>query len=495
MGPRAHLAIVLSISACLTDPATFASDGGGEGGLPGGASPGGWGAGGGDTGGDGGGTVGGGSAAWLRTFGDGEDQLVHGIAVAPDGSIFLGGEWRGEFPLAPINGTCGGAKHGFVMKLDPAGAPLWLHCFGGSASVSAVSASSAGVAAIGTFANMINVGHGAVPSAGDTDVFLVRLDSAGQIVSGHTFGDALTDRGLGVAMLEDKVFASGSFRGDITIGDQPLSASTSGADLFVARMDADGSIAWARRLANGSAGPQLRIAVSEQGDTQLVGAGYFTGAFDVDAVEGPYPTYVPSTALEDAFIAGFDGEGDVTFFTPIASDGRERALTVAVLDNRFLVTGSFDAELDVDQGGDLPVIEPLAATDAFIVTGTLSGDLETVSALDGDGDESVLSANWTTDSGVAVGGEFDGALNLRAGTASAPDGNEDAFVLAWTLTDANRPTLARTFGPSAGVQRVEGLAARDGSLYAAGSFTGTLDVGALQSDAAGGFDIFIAKLP
>jgi hypothetical protein len=68
---------------------------------------------------------------WMRAYGGGRDDLLRDLTVAPDGSLYVTGQFDGETDLgAGPAGAADGVQRVFVLKLDPTGEPIYSHTYG-----------------------------------------------------------------------------------------------------------------------------------------------------------------------------------------------------------------------------------------------------------------------------------------------------------------------------------------------------------------------------
>ena len=82
----------------------------------------------------------------------------------------------------------------------------------------------------------MDLGGGALSSAGDLDGFVVKLSADGEFLWSRRFGDANPDMGIDVAADADGfVTVTGWFEGSVDLGSEPL-ASAGGRDAFLARL-------------------------------------------------------------------------------------------------------------------------------------------------------------------------------------------------------------------------------------------------------------------
>ncbi|AHJ98790.1 SBBP repeat-containing protein [Hymenobacter swuensis] len=95
----------------------------------------------------------------------------------------------------------------------------------------------------------------------------------------------------------------GIYEGTITFAGTTLTAGTGDAHLFLAKLNADGSMAWVRQIEGTEEEYAASLAVDAAGNVYM--AGYFTGSFSFGAV-----TLTTSNRdVVDAFIVKFDAQG------------------------------------------------------------------------------------------------------------------------------------------------------------------------------------------
>ena len=145
-----------------------------------------------------------GNVLWARGMGGaGGDDAASGVAVAPDGSVYTTGSFQGTADFDPGSGVHNlaaiGPKDVFVSKLDAAGNFVWADRMGGTGWSQGMSIGTAialgpdgSVYTTGSFQGTADFGlgdaAGILTCAGDTDVFVSKLDAAGNFVWARDMG-------------------------------------------------------------------------------------------------------------------------------------------------------------------------------------------------------------------------------------------------------------------------------------------------------------------
>lgn len=153
-----------------------------------------------------------GSQLWRQQFGTwGEDKGL-GLAVAPDGRIYLCGVVRGALEQTY------GDFDAFLAAFDATGNRLWLRQFGsdGWDEASAVTVAAAG----GAFVTGLTAGEFASTPAGDKDIFVAHFSPTGEMLTADQLGTEMNDKGADLARHPDgnlyvAAFSNGDLGGQV----------------------------------------------------------------------------------------------------------------------------------------------------------------------------------------------------------------------------------------------------------------------------------------
>jgi hypothetical protein len=186
---------------------------------------------------------GGGTPLWSAGFGPSTTSITCNRAATDGaGNVLVTGDYQGalDFGGGPLPDPDGGVgRTSYLAKLTSAGAYAFSVNAGasGNSTGNGIAADAAGnVIAVGTFDTSIAFGGSALMSAGDDDVFAVKLGPTGAVLWQRRFGDASAQEGLGLAVGADGVpLATGAYLGALDFGSGPLPAAANGG-AFVARL-------------------------------------------------------------------------------------------------------------------------------------------------------------------------------------------------------------------------------------------------------------------
>ncbi|XWK88153.1 MAG: SBBP repeat-containing protein [Phormidium sp.] len=132
---------------------------------------------------------------------------------------------------------------------------------------------------------------------------MTKLDSSGNVAWAKSFGSTNYDKGYGITTdSSGNVYTTGFFYGSATFGTTTLTAS-GGIDIFVAKLDSSGNVAWAKNF-GGNLGETASSIVTESS-----GNLYTTGYFNGSATFGS--TTLTSLGSYDIFVAKLDSSGNV----------------------------------------------------------------------------------------------------------------------------------------------------------------------------------------
>ncbi len=386
--------------------------------------------------------------------------------------------------------SSGSARDIFVAKYSPTGAFLWSKQFGASSDdvANGVGVDANGnVYVAGYFYSTVDFGGGALTSAGNADIFLLKLNSSGTHQWSKRFGGSGTDRATGLAVdgSGNAVMTGdfGYFGNAVDFGGGPLT-SAGGSDMFVAKYSSAGAHLWSSR--HGGTSSDYPQSVALDGSGNVVVTGYFNGSASFGGGT------LTSAGSSDVFVSKYNSSGAHQWSQRYGDSASQWAYSVAAdSSGNILVCGSFYGTLDFGGGS----VVNLEGADSFVVklspsgahvwsrsSNTVSplGDVAYGVAVDGNGN---VVMTGTLVSAADFGG---GALLNTAGT-----GTYDIYVVKYNANGAHQ--WSRRYGGGGDDRGVCAKTDASGNVYFGGWFMESVNFGGATHLSPGGTDSFIVK--
>jgi len=425
---------------------------------------------------------------WAQTAGGTNNDYGWDLATDDSGNCYVTGYFEGAADFGSVSLIGGGGYNFYVGKLDTSGNWQW------AKSIDALTSQGNGIAVdpsgnchvMGSFLLTAIIGDTTLVSAGGSDVFIAKLDSAGNWLWVRQIGGSGSEychQGIALDSYGD-IYVTGHFEQSVTIGSSTLS-STGGMDVFIAKLDSGGNWLWARR-AGGSAYDDMGLGIATDSASNCYVTGVFYGSADFG------PTTLTTSGISDIFIVKLDGNGNWLWAKRAGGIDTDAGYSIATMaDGSSYLTGSFRRTADF---GDHTLISVNQYPDICIARIDCDGNWlwarRAGSADYGDGDHGHgIVVNSCGD--CFVTGRFLGTADFVTSILTSR-GSSDVFVAA--LDAFGNWLWAKRSG---GQGWDSGLAIStdpQGNVLVTGIFFGTATFSPIGITSVGGQDIFIAKL-
>jgi len=337
----------------------------------------------------------------------------------------------GGYAITGFTSSFGAGKDDvYVVKLDANGNLQWTKTIGEKErdrGNSLIQTSDGGYAIAGLTQSF---------GAGETDVYVVKLDANGNLQWTKTIGGLGYDGGTSLIQTSDGGYAITGVTSSFGAGE---------GDVYVVKLDANGSLQWTKTI--GGPGEEAGFSLIQTSD-----GGY--------AIAGSTTSF--GTGDGDVYVVKLDARGNLQWTKTIGGPGDELGISlIQTSDGGYAITGfiqSFGA------GG----------ADVYVVKLDANGNLQWTKTIGGPGNEIGHSLIQTSNGGYAITGA----------TTSFGVGEADVYVvkldangnLQWTKTIG-----AKNENPI----RSSIIQTSDGSYVIAGT---------TRSFGAGGMDVYVVKL-
>ena len=396
----------------------------------------------------------------------------------------------------------------FQMAFGQAPSLEWAHQIAGASNDmgnALVTDSLGNVYSTGSFTatNDFDPGPGTtnLTSAGADDLFVLKMDGAGNFVWARRVGGTLNDRGNGLAVDPlGNVYITGTFQQTVDFDPGPGTSNLSspgGEKCFVLKLDANGDFLWAVHFEANASNYGRGIATDDVGNVYLTGE--FGGTADFDPGPG---TFNLSAAATDLFTVKLDAAGNLVWAVKQGGSSTEVAYALDLdVDGNVYTTGDFGGFPDFDPGPGSFVLSPTGGGQRSCFISKLDGSGGFVWAKMISGTDEVLgeSIELDADKNVVLGGYFYGTADFDPGGAtfnqSATGSTPDAFIAK--LDSMGNFAWAKRIGydqidncTAVGVDKL-------GNVIATGLFEGTVDLDpgpGVQNATSAYSDIFVVKL-
>jgi hypothetical protein len=428
-----------------------------------------------------------GSHLWSKSFGDVQDQQGEGVATDAAGNVLVAGTFLKAVDFGGGALSNFGGPELFIAKLDPDGNHIFSKRFGEPSgevvyfnAADAATDAAGNLLVTGQFVGTLDFGTGTIASTGQYDAFVMKVDSDGNHVFSRGFTGANHADGRSVATdAAGNVYVVGNFRDTLDCGGGPLTSAGLN-DIFVVKLDPDGSHLFSRSF--GAAGTQTAVGVEVDAAGNILVVGTLNGTVDFGG--GP----IASAGFQDVFFLKLDADGNHRFSKAFGdANVQEGGDISADSAGNVLITGYFRGAIDFGGGA----LFSAGGHDVFVAKLDADGN-HIFSQRFGNADNQ-YGRNIVTDAAgnVILSGVFEGTVDFGGGTLASA-GALEGFVAK--LDPAGNHVASRRYGGIGDIYS-QGLAVDpSGNVLLGGYYELVVDFGGGPHTTEGDNDVFVAKL-
>ncbi|QDG49533.1 hypothetical protein FIV42_01905 [Persicimonas caeni] len=273
----------------------------------------------------------------------------------------------------------------------------------------------------GNFTQSLDLGGGALTSAGEGDVFLAKFDADGNHLWSKRFGGSAADMGHGLAVdSQNNIVLVGEFGDTADFGGGAVT-SAGASDIFVAKFDPNGAHLWSHHY--GAAGEDGARAVAVDSQDRVLVTGLFVHAVDFGG--GELATDSDHATDSDGFVLQLDTGGGHLWSKSVGARAPDvgRDIVVDSQDNIF-IGGSFRAEIDLGDGVRLGENTP----DGFVTKWTADGDFVWGQNFGDEFDDVTTGLAVDSQDNVIAVGYFNLRLHFGNGNGLLAETNNDEEI-------------------------------------------------------------------
>ena len=262
-----------------------------------------------------------GAVIWQTTLGGIHEDRGYNLAIDAHNNCWISGYFKDTFHLGGSSLTAVGQTDAFLAKYASNGSLLWKQNLGSTGFEMGhnLLVSGAFVYWTGIFQDIILVGPDTLREATNIDIFLIKLDTAGNYIWAKQWGCPTTESLAGITVDPfDNVTVSSLFR-DAVVLDGDTTFGNSHSNIFVAQFAPNGTLRWS----NSMGGTSNSLCNDEAGNL------YLAGSYQ-------YPIVINGQALNpwaefDAFVVSLDSSGQFRWTQTLV--GPDQIISSALLWN------------------------------------------------------------------------------------------------------------------------------------------------------------------
>lgn len=448
---------------------------------------------------------------WAAAIGGTSSDEANGVAVDSAGNVYHTGFFWGTADFDPgpdtFNLTSNGNADIYVQKLDSSGNLLWVVSIGGTGADGAASLAldnDGNVYVTGGFSLTVDFDPGPgtfnLTSNGESDIYVVKLDSNGNLVWASAMGGPRWDQGYSIAVDgTSQPHVTGIFRNtaDFDPGAGTFNLSNVGVeDIFVVKLDNSGGLVWAAGM--GGTSDDYGLAIALDGSGNVYTTGYFRNTVDFDPGAGIFD--LSSAGSTDIFVQKLSSDGNLVWAVAMGGGDVDIGWGIAVdTTGAVYLIGYFQGTADFDPGPGTANVISAGFRDIFVLKLDELGGLIWKATMGAAGFDTGTAITLDSYGNVYTTGSFSYTVDFDPGSGTYELSTGSVLVTFVQKLDSAgnfiwaAPIYATDYNGGADIA-VDGT----GSVYVAGQFSGTADfdpsTDVLELTSAGNTDGYVFKL-
>lgn len=397
----------------------------------------------------------------VQTFGGNNSDDADALASDKFGNLYLAGSFSGNVDFDPGTGTkiiqssgsSTGASSLYISKFNTSGAYVETFTFHGTGlRLETIKIdSNLNLYMLGRFSGQFDAdpsstGQTLLTSNGVDDIYIIKLNSQGQLVWAKSIGGTAADEGSTLAISPDDnyIYFGGTFRN--TVDFDPSSSSTAnltshstGKSGFIAKWNSNGQHVWVRsytQIGTNSTFLEEVSHLSVDANQDI----YVVGSFDVELdfnVSGSTPRAIVPKGSSDAFLHKLNSNGEHQWVRTFGGSGTDEGLGIRLSpDGKLVIAYLFSTMIDVrpDSAVDLRYAGG-TSKDAVMSKIDKNGNFEWAQVMHFSGSADLGDLRIDSQGEIYVCGEFSGAVavnginDIRRSTGAS---YSDAFISRYT---------------------------------------------------------------
>ncbi len=304
----------------------------------------------------------------------------------PDGSTINAGYFSGTADLDPGMGehlaTSSGNTDAYILKLDATGAFEWAHIIGGGMGFESLAGvhvdETSQIVCVGHFEGTAHVAdNGLQTSQGFEDIFILRLNPAGETIWMQMLGNASSNVATDCALdPSGNIIITGYFSGTMDFDPLANAAELTSAgswDIFVLKLSAEGTYQWCTKIGSSELDQPFQVCTTPAGAIAL------TFRLNGNSIYNASPANMPMAESQALCLMQLTSEGQYQWLNQIpnayASQLHVKALE-SDLEGNIVHAGVFTGSRDFDPSNEThEMISVTGYFDGYVLKTSPSGEM------------------------------------------------------------------------------------------------------------------------
>jgi len=379
-----------------------------------------------------------GNLKWITGNGGAKLDRINSIATYINDNIIVAGVITDSIKLGDVKITGRSAKM-FIAMLDEKGKYVWIKTinYSSSASLYLLDTDIEGnIYAGGVFKDKITIADNELTSKGKTDVFILKLDAAGNIINVVSYGGE-GDEYINALEIDNdgNIISAGNFASSFIIDSLSLNFQNTGQNnsAYIIRFNGDLRANWVKTLKGEE---YLKIAsVKIDINNNMLIAGNFNRGFEFGISK------FFSNGRTDAFLIKLSSIGDIIWAKQFGSEYYDYLNNMSIDNlNGAYITGSFSDTIQFDS---IALCSSASSSDAFIAQISSGGNVTWATKISGTGNNFSKGAILDGKGNLYITGSFKNKL-VQNNKEIESLGEEDIFLAKYYNCPENELEIENT---------------------------------------------------
>jgi hypothetical protein len=447
---------------------------------------------------------------WAKGIGASNGDYGRSIATDNDANVYTTGSFQSNVDFDPGNGTfnlsSNGSRDIYIQKLDSAGNFIWAKSIGGVGNDEGYSIDvdkSNNIYITGIFSLVVDFDPGVnilnLSSMGGYDMFILKLDSAGNFIWAKSIGGTGDDFSNSIVLDSAfSIYTTGRYRSTVDFNPGPMTnnmTSTGFYDLFCLKLDSTGNYIWSKSVGGNTNGTSITIDFNQN----VYMTGDFGGTVDFDPGTNIYN--ISSFGSNDIFVLKLDSSGNFIWANGFGSKTNDYGNDIVVdLDGSLYFLGTYQDTADFNPTNSVYNLISKGSHDIFICKLDTNGNFTWAKSVGGVGLDQAFSLTKGLNQEIQYIGTFSATADFdpSANTLNLiSNGTQDIFI-ASIDGDLGTSNWAIGIGSSGNDYGYDLIADNSGNIFSTGIYAGIADfdhgISNVTLPVFGAWDAFVHKL-